>query len=347
MACQALIRTSASVLAAGVLAACHTAPLLDHREIPAKMKAGLEANSRAPTAQEAQRGEIKIHAAIVADKPSSLRMSLRNGVPTVPARINRGASLPLVVDTGSQGCVLEARTASAHRVTVLDPSAASMTLGGTTGNEKAWIGLPEEVVIGSLTLRRFPFFVRMHETRVNLGPWRKREISLDLIGMNALSRSCRYLTLDFPAGRIVLGAATRFTPPSGKGVWKAPLIIRNGLPYVKLHTEGSSWLALVDSGFNGLIDMDKATAQRLGLLKKARPTNAFRVGLGAPVEGEASQFGVVSLPQLDSLGPRMVNIPTLIVPQRSKLGCALLRPFRVTLDFDRGLLWLEDSKAKH
>jgi hypothetical protein len=237
---------------------------------------------------------------------------------------------------------MEARTAAAHRVTVLDPSAASMTLGGTTGNETAWIGLPEEVVIGSLALRRFPFFVRMHETRVRLGPWRNRAISLDLIGMNAIARSCHFLTLDFPAKQVVFGAARNFVPPSGKGVWKAPLIIRDGLPYVKLHTGGSSWMALVDTGFSGLLDMDKATAQRLRLLEKARPTSAFRVGLGAPTPGEPSQFGMVSLPQLDSLGPRMVNIPTLIVPQRSKIGCALLRPFRVTLDFERGLLWLED-----
>jgi hypothetical protein len=268
-------------------------------------------------------------------------MYLRDGVPPVPARINRSALVPVAIDTGSQGCVMEARTALAHRVTVLDHNEASMTLGGTTGDEQAWIGLPDEVAVGSWVLKQFPFFVRTHETRVRLGLWNNHDISLDLIGMNAILKSCRYLTLDFPAKRVVFGIGRDFAPPSRQRAWKAPLLLQNGLPYVQLHTEGQSWIALVDSGFNGLLDMDKATAERLHLLERARPTDAFRIGLGAPAKGEASQFGVVSLSKLDSLGPHMVNIPTLIVPIRSKIGCALLRPFRVTLDFTRGLLWLE------
>jgi hypothetical protein len=88
--------------------------------------------------------------------------------------------------------------------------------------------------------------------------------------------------------------------------------------------------------------MDKPTAERLGLMERARPVDTFRAGLGAPPKGEPSQFGMVSLPRLDSLGPGMLNIPTLIVPQRSKIGSTILRPFRVTFDFRRSLLWLED-----
>ena len=307
------------------------------------MKAGLQANSRALTTREVDRGGINIQATIVADGPVSLPMSFRDGVPLVPVRINGNAQVHVAVDTGSQGCVLEARTALAHRVTVLDHKDASMTLGGTTGDEQAWIGLPDEVAIGSWVLKQFPFFVRTHETRVRLGLWDNRDISVDLIGMNAILKSCRYLTLDFPAKRVVFGIDRNFDPPSLDAAWNAPLLMQNGLPYVQLHTDGQSWTALVDSGFNGLLDMDKATAERLRLLEKARPTNAFRIGLGAPAKGEASQFGFVSLSKLDSLGPRMVNIPTLIVPKRSKIGCVMLRPFRVTFDFTRGLLWLESS----
>jgi hypothetical protein len=341
MTCQALIRLSISLAALGMLTGCETAPLLDHREVSARVKAGLEANSRGLTTREANGGDIKIQATIVADGPVSLPMSIRDGVPLVPARINGSAQVLVVVDTGSQGCVLEARTALAHRVTVLDHKDASMTLGGTTGDEQAWIGLPDEFAIGSWVLKQFPFFVRTHETRVRLGPWNNHDISVDLIGMNAILRSCRYLTLDFPAKRVVFGIARDFDPPSIETSWKAPLLVQNGLPYVQLETDGQSWIALVDSGFNGLLDMDKATAERLHLLEKVRPTDAYRIGLGAPAKGEATQFGFVSLARLDSLGPRMVNIPTLIVPKRSKIGCTMLHPFRVTFDFTRGLLWLE------
>jgi hypothetical protein len=341
MTCQALIRLSISLVGVVMLTGCEIVPQLNHREVSARVKAGLEANSRALTTKEVQGNDIKIEATIVADGPLSLPMSVRDGVPLVPARINRSGQVLVGVDTGSQGCVLEARTALAHRVTVLDHEDASMTLGGTTGDEQAWIGLPDEFAIGSWVLKQFPFFVRTHETRVRLSLWNNHDISVDLIGMNAILRSCRFLTLDFPAKRVVFGIGEDFDPPSRKAAWKAPLLLQNGLPYVQLQTDGQSWTALVDSGFNGLLDMDKATAQRLRLLEKARPTDAFRIGLGAPAKGEATQFGVVSLSKLDSLGPHMVNIPTLIVPKRSKIGCALLRPFRVTLDFTRGLLWLE------
>jgi hypothetical protein len=95
-----------------------------------------------------------------------------------------------------------------------------------------------------------------------------------------------------------------------------------------------------------LLDMDKETAQRLKLLDRARPSEVFRFGLGAPVKDEPVHFGTVVLPKLESLGPRMANLPTLIVPRQSKLGCALLEPFRVTLDFRRGVLWLEDARGR-
>jgi hypothetical protein len=162
--------------------------------------------------------------------------------------------------------------------------------------------------------------------------------------MSVILKSCHYLTLDFPGKRVAFGIGREFPIPTSQRSWKAPLILRDGLPYVRLQTEGNTWEALVDSGFNGLLDMDEETARRLHLLERARPTDAFRAGLGSPAKDQPSQLGMVSLPKLDSLGPRMVNIPTLIVPQRSKLGCAMLNPFRVTLDFDRKLLWLEDPR---
>jgi hypothetical protein len=344
MICQVLIRLSATLLALGWLAACQFNPILDHREVPARLSAALQAHSRAPTNLELRGEDILIDAAITAREPVTMGMRLRDGVPVVPIRINRGSAVPFVVDTGSQGCVMEARTAVAHDVVVLDHENAFMVLGGTTGDERARIGLPDEVAIGSWLLQRYPFFVRTHETRVRLGTWKNHVISLDLIGMSVILKSCHYLTLDFPRKKIVFGIGGEFLVPSSQRSWKAPLILRDGLPYVRLQTDGNTWEALLDSGFNGLLDMDEATARRLHLLEKAQPTEAFRAGLGSPEKNKPTQMGVILLSQLDGLGPRMVNIPTLIVPQRSKIGCSMLNPFRVTLDFDRQLLWLEDPR---
>lgn len=342
MNCQVLFCIFLSALAATLLTTCQGTPTLDHRSVSSRLNAALQANSRAPTNLELQGHAIRVEASITATQPVTLPMYSRDGVPAVAVRINRGSTVPFIVDTGSQGCIMEARTAIGNRVTVLDHEDAFMVLGGTIGDERARIGLPDEVAIGSWVLERYPFFVRTHETSVRLGGWKKQVMNLDLIGMSVILQSCNYLTLDYPANRVVFGIGREFRPPNRGKSWKAPLILRDGLPYVRLHTEGKTWEALVDSGFNGLLDMDKPTAERLGLLERARPVDTFRAGLGAPAKGETSQLGMVSLSRLDSLGPRMVNIPALIVPQRSKIGCSMLRPFRVTLDFRRSLLWLED-----
>jgi predicted aspartyl protease len=347
MNCQALIRIILSIATAGALTACQTEPLLDHRAVSPRLLAGLAANSRALTTQEhSDSQQIHLEVTITKNGSVSLPMSMRDGVPLVPVRLNQREARPFLVDTGSQGCVLEARTAVADRVTMLDQNVATTTLGGTTGREQALIGTPAEIAIGSWVMEQFPFFVRTYETRVKMGWWERHNIGLDLIGMNAILKSCDYLTIDFPGENVVFGIGRRFPSPSGPGVWKAPLIMRNGLPYVELNTDGRKWTALVDTGFNGLLDMDKDTAKRLKLLEKAQPAEVYRFGLGAPVKDEPVHFGTVVLPKLDSLGPRMANLPTLIVPRQSKLGCALLEPFRVTLDFRRGLLWLEDARNR-
>lgn len=347
MSCQAPYHMILSFAAAGMIVACGTAPQLDHREVSSRVRGQLASNSRIPTVREQQDSGIKVEATMDADSPVTLPMTLRNGVPTVPVQIN-GRRASLLVDTGSQGCVLEARTAVACRVTILDHAEAYTTLGGTTGNERALVGLPDKVTIGSWVLGHFPFFVRTHETRMKLGPWEQLNIGHDLLGMNAILRACNYLTFDYPAQQVVFGIGRRFVPSTGTGtgVWKTPLIIRNELPYVQLRTNDGTWTALVDTGFNGILEIDRTSAKRLRLLDKIRPSDAFRAGLGAPVKGEPAHYGILSLPELNSLGPRMVNIPALVVPAGPKLGSALLHPFRVTLDFQRKLLWLENPNEE-
>ena len=344
MICQAPIRASAFLMVLSLLAGCVTSPQIDHHAVSASLKARLKANSRPLTQDEQNHGKVTLDVTYTTHGPVVLPITWSDGLPTIPARINQGSPHRFVLDTASQFCALEARTAVANHVTVLDPDTAHVTLEGTTGDERALIGLPEQCSIGTWVLERWPFFVRTSESRVRLSWWENHRFDMDIIGMNLVLKSCDFLTLDFPSKRVVFGIEGRFAPPSGRNVWKAPLMMRDGLPYVQLHTNGQTWTALLDSGFTGLLDMDKATAQRLKLLDKARPSDALRIGLGSPAGGEPSQLGVVTLSQLDSLGPRMVHIPTHIVPQRvsSKIGCALLRPFRVTLDFRRGLLWLED-----
>lgn len=343
MPCQAPLRVLLALTAVWSLAGCDSVPSVHLREVPSHVRAQLQGNTRTLSEVEMRTRNIHIRPSVTTEGTVTVPMALHHGVPEIPARINGGEDLPMLVDTGSQVCLLEARTAAARRVSVFDQQTIGMTLSGTSGRERAMVGLPDVLRIGSWSMKQFPLLVRTHESSLRFSWWEQHNVGFDVFGMDAIRHSCSYLTLDFPAQRVVFGIGRRFTAPSGKRVWSAPLVMRDGLPHVKLQTGGKTWTALVDSGFNGLIEMDRTTAERLHVLDKARPSDAFRVGIGAPVRGEKSHYGMITLPQLGSLGPRMTNIATLIVPDRSKIGCGLLRPFRVTLDFRRGLLWLEDG----
>ena len=347
MICQAPTRLPLAVMLAGLLAGCQSDPQLSHRQISSSTRSKLLAISRAPTSKEYSNNTFQVDALISGTGAATVPMRLETGIPTVPASINGRKAIPMIVDTGAQACLMEARTAVAHRVITLQEGKPVITVAGIGGREHALFGVPDSVKIGDLLLEKFPFFVRTHETHVKYSLWKQYIFSYDILGMNAVLPRCDYLTLDFPAKQMVFGLAQTFTPPVGKKVWKAPLVIRDRLPYVQLHTSGKTWQALIDTGFDGLLHMNEATAKRLGLQDKARPVKMLRAGVGVPANAkQLTEFGLVNLPGLASLGPKMTNIPTFIIPETSKIGCALLKPFRITLDFKRHLLWLEDVSSR-
>src|SRR5262245_44105028 len=128
MICQAPIRMFHFIVMAVFLAGRAATPELDHRAVSWRLRSPLAPNSRNLAQQELGGDKVRLEVTILKNGPVSLPMSVRNGVPQVPVRLNGSAPLPFLVDTGSQGCVLEARTAVGRRVTVLDHTAAVTTL---------------------------------------------------------------------------------------------------------------------------------------------------------------------------------------------------------------------------
>ena len=336
------LRALASVVIAGCMAACHGTPQLDHHEISVRLKAGLRSQTRLPNEQE-RKGD-SLYFATMADKigPVALPIFWDAGIPYVHGRINHRREVPFVIDTGAEECALEARTAVANHVDMLDLPSANMTANGVTGSEPVMLGVASHFSLGSWNLEQLPFFVRTHETTVRVGL--KREvIGADIVGMNIIARACDYLTYDFPAERVILGMGGPFKRPSGKGVWSTPFVLEKGRPFVQLRSGGLQWKALVDTGYFGEFDIKKSTAERLRLMDSLKPAQVFAFGLGDPIAGESPHFDVVTVPRLDGLGPRLTNVSACLVPERSDsiIGCTLLRPYRVTFDFRRKLLWLE------
>ncbi len=278
-----------------------------------------------------------------AEGPVTVPLLWQHNLPHVTALVN-GHPVRLIVDTGSQGCVLEAETALRCCVTTVRATERKFTLSGISGAESALLGVPDHVEIGDWKWSRLPCLVRTGKSEM-VGPWPldRRPFAINILGMNAMRHMCSYLTLDYPRGRVVFGLKEDFTPRTGPMVWSVPLDFRDGLPYVKISDGQAEWWALVDTGASTMAEMNSDMAARLGFQKNASLSNTARIGVGAPGKNDNQRLHQVRVRELLKLGPRLLNVDMLIVPDRPKIG-AILRPFRVTLDFKRSLLWLEDPR---
>jgi predicted aspartyl protease len=278
-----------------------------------------------------------------AEGPVTVPLLWQHNLPHVTALVN-GHPVRLIVDSGSQGCVLEAETALRCGVTTVRASERKFTLSGISGAESALMGVPDHVEIGDWKWSRLPCLVRTGKSEM-VGPWPldRRPFAINILGMNAMRHMCSYLTLDYPRGRVVFGLKEDFKPGTGLKTWSAPLEFREGLPHVKISDGKAEWWALVDSGASTLAEMNAEKAAQLGFQNNSSRSGTARIGVGAPGKDANQTLRQVRVRELTRLGPRLLNVDMLIVPDRSKIG-AILRPFRVTFDFNRSLLWLEDPR---
>lgn len=282
------------------------------------------------------------------DAPEIVRVPMLrvHELPAVNCYINGRDPVPVIIDSGSQGCVLEASTAVAKHVRIVNPSEVRFTLSGIAGSEYALMGLPDLVTIGEWKLSRFPVLVRTHQSHVSTGiPFFQRRFHFNVWGMDAIHRLCSYMTLDYPNSEVIFGFSKNFHPEH-RVKWRSPLKFSMGLPVVRLRSGGQAWDAIVDTGASSLLELDEATATRLRLKQKAQPAEATRVGVGGGgLNPSSSTAEVAQIAKLEGLGPELVNVDALIVGDYSKVGTGLLGTFRVTLDFARGEIWLEDTRT--
>jgi len=279
------------------------------------------------------------------DSPASVTvpMQSRGGFPCVQCRINGGAPQWIIVDSGSQGCVMEARTAVDHRVQVVDPSLTNFKIIGVLGSEPVLMGVPESFSIGGWQVYQFPFLVRTQKNQLLVSwPFWRADLDFDVLGMSMISSMCSYLTIDYLAGTATFGFKGAYAPKPGHRAWHAPLVFYKKLPHVDLRSNGKDWRALIDTGATAVAELNEGTAKSLGLLHSARNIAGSRVGVGIPDATDSKPQRLVKIPSIERLGPNIRNVPALVVGDFNKIGTGLLRKFRTTFDFKAQRFWLED-----
>ena len=327
------------------LSACSVNTVHEHRPVEADLMQDLQ--SRSIDLKDmgflTSKGGVRLAGGWNAPDIVTVPMEIRGGLPCVKCRINGGSPQWIIIDTGSQGCVLEAKTAVKNHVKVVDPAATNLRIVGVLGTESALMGIPDSLQIGDWQINRFPVLVRTQRNRlVSSWPFGKIDLAFDVVGTNIMRSMCSYMTLDYLGGAATFGFKGTFKPSPSAKYWHAPLSMDKGLPHVRIRTQGVDWTALIDTGATSVAELNEGTAKKLGILQGARTVNGSRLGVGEAPSGAADAHRMVTIPTLERIGPDIRKVPALIVGDFTKLGTGLLRRFRVTFDFRGQRLWIED-----
>jgi len=256
-------------------------------------------------------------------------------VPIIRARLNRGESFPLVLDTGGNHTMIGSRRAEKSKVEIMGPHGQITTAFGN--HQTTRLGIVGELALGKLALRGMPVLV--HDFgKSPLSPALGGE--LNVLGTPALA-AFSHVIFDYQRQQVIFDYAGRFVPPPRKRSLRLPMTVTHEghLSVPVTFPNGRTRQAIVDTGYDGVLLMSEKSLRELDLLhysENGRPVRA--VGPGAEMEGK-----VFFIPGLQLDGRPIPNVETWTGPLQEPLllGSGLLRYFRTTFDFHTMVLWLE------
>jgi len=310
------------------------------------LSAGAKAEPGAPLNNDASGtsdvGNLKFSVSWAAPKRVVVPMRMRYGLPTVPCSIN-GHGVWLILDTGSQACVLEAATAREVGVHVINQPSAQVEVAGARGREIDHLGIPENVSIGDWHWQGLPFVIRTSPQAVSRGS-SGRAIAFNIVGMSAFEPMCSYVTLDYRHHEVVFGFKQTFRPASS-AAFHQPFELHHGSPSVKVTHGSQEWNALLDTGASSKFEINRASADQLGLRAHVRWVSASYVGLGDPQRPANQKWEFLDLANINCLGHRWKSIEALAVDDESKIGSGMCQALRLTVDLAGSQIWIEGGGA--
>ena len=258
------------------------------------------------------------------------------GLPAVDVSLNKGKPIRMILDTGAQMSVVEAKRAADGKAHVFASEKRPFRVVGVGGEELAWLARFDKVRIGPMALRRFIAVLRRSTTSVRFAGLTLGGLEVNLLGSPTFS-SFNHVTMDYPAKSVVFSPATDFQPR--RGARRVPMVVRDGLFYVPLQVGKRMVPAMVDTGARDEIFINRSLVKAWGLDALAEKGATFRAaGIGGETRGR--QF---TLP-LAFIGEEPVRGATVDTAEglwTARIGNDLLSRWRVTFDFRHRLMWLE------
>lgn len=250
--------------------------------------------------------------------------------------------VPLILDTGCQPALVVDQSAAAWmKVPVLRSAPGRLVLKGALGTETALLGRVQRLNLSGWRLEDVPCLIRPPHTDAGAASLLQR-MPMNLFGMALPLHACSYLTIDYPQGRAIFGFQKPYVPGRGKSAWHVPLIMRDGTPHVSLSCGGVTWEALVDTGTTAGVTITPQIVRRCGVTSSLTGTDMSILGVGAASSAGSSRIRRAALPGIHGLGPELQDLTVNVASYSPRVGSQLLSRYRVTLDFQRQRLWLEE-----
>lgn len=258
------------------------------------------------------------------------------GLPAVDVRLNESSSLRMILDTGAQMSVVEAKRAADAKAHVFASEKRPFRVIGVGGEELAWLARFDRVFIGPMKLRNFIAVLRRSKTRVHFAGVPVSGLEVNLLGSPTFS-TFNHVTLDYPKRRVVFSAGTDFSP--SRHARAVPLTISDGLFYIPFRVGTRIVPAMIDTGAKDEVFINTTLLKSWGMEKLASQGRTYRAaGIGGEISGRQFSMPLVFL---GNEPVQNVVLDTGGGPWTVRIGNELLSRWRITFDFRRRVMWIE------
>ncbi len=267
-------------------------------------------------------------------------MYYERGIPYLKVSLNGQKPKKFMFDTGATYSVFDAEQAVKYNLRTVPQVRPNMA--GVLGREPGMAAVIPTLQIGTWRLENLPCIIRMQRTALGSGIL-KENIGISVLGVHLAAKNCKYLTLDFLKEQFEFGFTQSFPGQVRKHVHKASLSMKQGVPTTLLKFGKISWEAVVDSGSVFGVQLDRRVAEVLGYKNGGWDVggNYLITGVGGAQTPKEAGVRVLEFKALGLFGSYYPFAQVDVMPGPSRLGTYLLEDYRVTLDFEHSVLWVE------
>ncbi len=336
------LRLMQSMVTALVMSGCAESFAVKNEAVPAEMQRQLQAQAVPASELKISKGALKVKTNSFPPTEGVLKVPMyyESGIPHIKVSLNGRKPKKFMLDTGATFSVFDAEQALEYGMRTVPQVRPQMA--GVLGKEPGMAAVIPTVQIGSWRLENLPCIIRMQRTAVGSGIL-KEHLGVSVLGVHLAAGNCRYLTLDFLRDQVEFGFTRSFAGKTRKHMHQTKMTMKNGVPLITLKKGSVQWEAVVDSGSVFGVQLEQTVATVLGYRDGGWQVGGdyLITGIGGAQTPKEAKVRVLEFPALGLFGSYYPFAEVDVMPGPSRIGTYVLEDYRVTLDFEHGVLWVE------